>query len=85
MAICYEDGALARFAGAATVEEALDFAGWLAGTEAPQVDLAEAGSIHAAVLQCLLAFRPTLHGLPADAFLSACLADLPKATPKSEH
>lgn len=77
MAIVYE-GALARVEGAATVEEALDFAQWLGATEAPQVDLAAAGPIHSAVLQCLLAMRPALVHPPPDAFVAACLAALPR-------
>ena len=77
MAIVYE-GARARIEGAATVEEALDFAQWLGATEAPQVDLGAAGPIHSAVLQCLLAMRPHLLQPPGDAFLAACLAELPQ-------
>ena len=80
MPIIY-DTAQARFEGAATVEEALDFALWLSATEAAQVDLGAAGPIHSAVLQCLLAARPRLIRPPPEAFLAACLADLPQASP----
>ena len=82
MPILY-DAVQARIEGAATVEEALDFALWLSTTEAAQVDLGTAGPIHSAVLQCLLAARPRLTHPPPDAFLAACLADLPQASPAS--
>lgn len=84
MPILYDD-TRAFIEGAASVEEALDFALWLQSTAAPQVDLGDAGPIHSAVMQCLLAARPGLIRPPKDPFLAACLTALPTLAPHTTH
>jgi len=64
----------AVLAGQATVEDAEDFVQWLRERPAATVDLAGCEHVHAAVLQVLLALRPTLVRPPADPWLAAALA-----------
>lgn len=84
MPIRYDD-TRASIEGAASVEEALDFALWLHATDAPQVDLGAAGPIHSAVMQCLLAARPGLIRPPNDPFIAACLTELPAVARPEKH
>lgn len=64
------DADLARFEAACTVEDALPLAEWLEATAAPRVDLSACTDLHTALLQLLLAARPTMTAGPEDAFLA---------------
>jgi len=64
------DGAVARFEGACTVEEALPLSEWLAATADARLDLAGCTELHTAVLQVLMSARRPVEAGPADAFLS---------------
>lgn len=64
------DADLARFEAACTVEDALPFAEWLEATAPPRVDLSVCTDLHTALLQLLLAARPTITAGPEDAFLA---------------
>lgn len=66
------DGDLIRLEGACHVEEAEVLAGLLAAGPR-SVDLTACQTLHAAVAQVLLAYRPPLQGQPADPFLSGFL------------
>lgn len=62
------DGDVIRLEGACRVEEAEVLAGLL-GAGGRAVDVTACESMHAAVAQALLAFRPPLRGAPPDPFL----------------
>ena len=47
------------------------------------VDLSEAGHLHTAILQVLLAFRPSITGTPRDTFIRAWLIPILAAEPTS--
>lgn len=64
------DADLARFKAACTVEDALPLAEWLEATPVPRVDLSACTDLHTALLQLLLAARPTMTAGPEDAFLA---------------
>jgi len=57
--------------GIGRVEDAEPLLGWLQADSGRIVDLTEAEHLHAAVLQVLMAMRPTLRGGPRDAFLQS--------------
>ncbi|MGY2047273.1 STAS domain-containing protein [Methylobacterium sp. JK268] len=68
-----------RLTGHCPAEEAEPLLDALRGAEPPAcVDLAGLDHAHAAVLQVLMALRPTLTGAPADPVTAACLAGLPR-------
>ncbi|CAO3362549.1 hypothetical protein VH569_32190 [Azospirillum sp. 11R-A] len=74
------DADLARFEAACTVEDALPLAEWLEATAAPRVDLSACTDLHTALLQLLLAARPTMTAGPEDAFLARVIS-LPASGP----
>jgi hypothetical protein len=55
--------------GPCRVEDAEPLLGWLQADRGRMVDLAGAEHLHAAVLQVLMALRPTIHEPAGDAFL----------------
>jgi hypothetical protein len=67
------DGACARLEAAASVEDAEPLVQWLLGQVEPVVDVRACAQPHAAVLQVLLALRPTLQGPAADPLFDAVL------------
>lgn len=73
MPVRYE-ASCAVFEGACTVEEAGDLAAWLTAAPGRSVDLAECSTIHAAILQCLMALAPPVIAPPRDALLARWLA-----------
>lgn len=66
------EGEIIRLEGACRVEEAEALAGLLAAG-GRVVDLGACETMHGAVVQALLAFRPLLAGAPSDAFLRELL------------
>ena len=62
--------ARAVLADVCTVEEAEGLLEWLATTPKAKVDLAAASHLHMAVLQALLAMRPSIVAPPKDEFLA---------------
>lgn len=70
------DGAVARFDGSCTVEEALPLVDWLEGTVAARVDLAACTGLHTALFQVLLAARPAVEAPPDDPFLKRWILPL---------
>lgn len=87
MAIHYE-GRCARFDGDATVEDALELAGWLRSEARATVDLAACTHMHTAVLQALLALGARVTAPPTDPFLARWVAPLLQtapAEPKPRH
>ncbi|KPF44359.1 hypothetical protein IP87_13715 [beta proteobacterium AAP121] len=69
----------AALEGHVSVDEAEGLAVWMAAQRRPAVHLGRCESVHAAVLQVLLALRPRLAAPPADPWLSLALA--PAAAP----
>ena len=63
------DGNVIILEGPCRVEEAEPLLGWLQADKRRLVDLAGAEHLHAAVLQVLMALRPTIRGTAGDAFL----------------
>ncbi len=51
-------------------EEALELADWFATSDHPKADLAECSHLHAALLQTLLAYQPSIIAAPVDPFLA---------------
>ena len=68
------EGDIARIDGAASVEEAETLVAFLEGAAGRRVDLSAATHLHTAVLQVLMAYRPTATALPGDPDLNALLA-----------
>ncbi len=63
------DGNVIIMEGQCRVEDAEPLLGWLQADRGRIVDLAGAEHLHAAVLQVLMALRPTVRGTPEDDFL----------------
>ncbi|WP_448190797.1 hypothetical protein [Azospirillum sp. sgz301742] len=63
------DGAVARFEGACSVEEALPLSDWLLATPDARLDLGPCTELHTAVLQVLMTARRPVETPPEDAFL----------------
>jgi hypothetical protein len=63
------DGDVVRLVGLCRVEDAEPLAALLQGVCDSTLDLSACEGLHAAVLQAILAFRPTIVGVPGDAFL----------------
>ena len=63
----------AALEGHVTVDDAEALAQWLQQQAVPAVHLGKCEHLHAAVLQVLLALRPRLKALPADAHLAGVL------------
>lgn len=59
--------------GHVAVDDAEALGSWLAQQERPAVHLGDCESVHAAVLQVLMAFEPALDAPPADPWLAAAL------------
>ncbi|WP_419900916.1 hypothetical protein [Roseomonas sp. USHLN139] len=68
MAIRYKDH-IAILDDHCAVEEAESFLDWMRQQQEPMVDLGGCSHLHAAILQILLALRPTILVPPEDAFL----------------
>ncbi len=64
-----EDGAVIRLQGQCRVEDAEVVTALLLNRSEPLVDLSGCESMHAAVFQVLLAFRPRIVGRPENAFI----------------
>ena len=64
------DGAVARFEGACSVEEALPLNDWLLTTADARLDLGACTELHTAVLQVLMAAKRPVAVPPENAFLS---------------
>lgn len=70
----------AAFDGVVTVEDAEDLTQWLRRQTVPAVHLGKCEHVHGAVLQVLLALKPSLCVPPVDPWLAAVLASaLPSA------
>lgn len=76
MAIRYDD-MQATLEGRIGVEDAEALSAWLAQSAQRGVDLSGCTQVHAAVLQVLLARRPVLRAMPAEARLAAALDAAP--------
>jgi len=63
------DGDVIVLEGACRVEDAEPLLGWLQADRGRTVDLTEAEHLHAAVLQVLMALRPSLRGSGKTSFL----------------
>jgi hypothetical protein len=63
------DGEVVRLSGPCRVEDAEILLGMLAG-DGRLVDVTQAGHLHAAVLQVLMAFEPEIVGPAADEFVA---------------
>jgi hypothetical protein len=63
------EGAVVRLVGDCMLEDAPTLAALLAEARAETVDVSSCRSLHGAVLQVLLTFRPAAQGTFADAFL----------------
>lgn len=63
-------------------EEAEGLLDWLRGQTRPQVHLGRCETLHAALLQTLLALRPRIKAGPADPWLCQALG-LPAPTPRT--
>jgi hypothetical protein len=57
-------------------EDALELADWFARSEAPKADLAACTHLHAALLQTLLAYEPSITAAPVDPFLARWILPL---------
>lgn len=75
MPTAYE-GTTVRMPRTCPQEDAVPLSAWLCAVDNPQVDLSECEDMHPAVLQCLLAFEPSVVGMPSDAFLRQLLHGL---------
>jgi hypothetical protein len=64
----------AALEGNVAVDDAEALAQWLLKQPSPAVNLGKCEHVHAAVLQVLLALRPRVTAVPADARLAAVLA-----------
>ena len=76
---------VAIFVGVCDVEEAEPLLEWLRLTEAPKVDLARCDHVHTAILQTLLAVRPSVAAASPDALLAKLLAPLMGSGLKGSH
>ena len=63
------DGDTVVLEGVCRVEDAEPLLRWLQAEPGRIVDLSAVEHLHAAVLQVLMAFRPSLKGVPKDEFL----------------
>ncbi|MFC1456986.1 hypothetical protein ACETIH_09705 [Microvirga arabica] len=68
------DGNVIILEGSCRVEDAEPLLGWLQADRGRMVDLAGAEHLHAAVLQVLMALRPSMRGMAGDAFLRDWIA-----------
>jgi hypothetical protein len=67
------DGEVIRVTGDGRIEDAETLTGLLHAHPGRSIDLAEAGTLHTAVVQVLLAFRPRLEGRTGDDFINTWL------------
>ena len=63
------DGPVIRLRGVCRVEDAEPLTALLQGVSDSTLDLSMCEGLHAAVVQAILAFRPTIVGVPDDPFL----------------
>jgi hypothetical protein len=63
------DGPIIRLRGVCRVEDAEPLTALLQGVSDSTLDLSMCEGLHAAVVQAILAFRPTIVGIPDDSFL----------------
>lgn len=68
MSVAFADGVI-RMVGDCPVEDAETLLLLLLAQQGAPVDLSGCGTIHAALLQILLAARPAVSGTPADCFV----------------
>lgn len=71
----------AALEGHVGVEDAEALAHWLRGHKSPAVHLGKCASVHAAVLQTLLALAPRVAAPPADPWLALALGLAPQTVP----
>jgi hypothetical protein len=57
------------FSESCGADEALELAEWLAKQKRPKAHLAACAHLHAALLQTLLAYKPSISAAPTDPFL----------------
>ena len=67
------EGEVIRIMGDGRIEDAETLTGLLHAHPGRSIDLAEAGMLHTAVVQVLLAFRPRLDGRTGDDFVNTWL------------
>lgn len=67
----------AHFEARCAVEEALDLVQFLTKHPRAKVSLAKCTGVHGALLQVILAFRPTIASLPADPLLARLIDTAP--------
>lgn len=63
------EGERVHLVGRCAVEEAESLASLLLANPAVRIDVSRCDSMHAALAQVLLAFRPSISGAPPDTFL----------------
>jgi hypothetical protein len=66
---------IAIFEGVCEIEQAEALLDWLRKTPAPQIDLSQCEHMHTAVLQTLLAVRPTIVAMPPDPLIARILRE----------
>jgi hypothetical protein len=75
------DGTVIRVRGASCVEDAEALLALIQAPGSSPVDIGDAIHLHAAVIQVLLAFKPSIVGDPADGFLSRFVAPMLESRP----
>ena len=75
------DGQTIYLSGECRVEDAEPLVGLLVGSSSVQVDVSGAEGLHTAVIQVLIAFKPTLIGRPANPFLQDWVIPLLQSAP----
>ena len=78
------DGMVIRLEGECRVEEAEPLLALLQEEAGREVDLADAGPLHTAVVQVLFALRPRIRAVPEDGFMTHWLLPLLAAKPGTE-
>ncbi len=63
------DGHVIRLEGQCRVEDAEPLLGWLQADRSRVVDLTDTEHLHTAVLQILMALKPSIHGTAKDPFI----------------
>lgn len=75
------EGTLTRLSGHISIEEAEVLAEWLRVTPDALLDLTACEALHSAVLQVLLAARPSCTAPPTEPVLASLLSILPAEVP----
>ena len=73
MSVVLRDGSI-LLAGDCGVEEAEALVGLIQGNPGARVDVGQAGAVHTALWQVLLALRPEVTGEPGDPFIRRWIA-----------